>query len=153
MNAITKAHETTFAKLADGSMNTLGIFLLQEIDKFNALVGGVKSMLNELQRGLKGLVVMSASLDAAYANLLFQMALLNSGFLIESPVDLTEPLEKLIKVGFGLSRDEPVEEIEVSLEDDQDEEEEAQEEEEEEEEEEAHLGDEGLEEEEMMEEL
>ena len=29
-------------------------------------------MLNELQRGLKGLVVMSAQLDAAYANLLFQ---------------------------------------------------------------------------------
>lgn len=66
-----------------------------------------------------------------YANLLFQMALLNSGFLIESPDELTEPLEKLIKVGFGLSRDEPVEEIEVSLEEEPEEEEEAEEEEEE----------------------
>jgi len=30
------------------------------------------------------------------------MAILNSGFLVENPMDLTEPLEKLIKVGFGL---------------------------------------------------
>ena len=110
----------------------------------------MKVLLEELKESEDGAL---SEASTEYANLLFQMALLNSGFLIESPVDLTEPLEKLIKVGFGLSRDEPVEEIEVSLEDDQDEEEEAQEEEEEEEEEEAHLGDEGLEEEEMMEEL
>jgi len=57
------------------------------------------------------------------------MALLNSGFLIESPVDLTEPLEKLIKVGFGLSREEAVTEIEIELEDEEDEEEEEEEEE------------------------
>merc|ERR1712083_824481 len=64
-----------------------------------------------------------------YANLLFQMALLNSGFLIESPDELTEPLEKLIKVGFGLARDEAVTEIEIELEDEEDEEEEEEEEE------------------------
>jgi len=52
------------------------------------------------------------------------MAILNSGFLIENPMDLTEPLEKLIKVGFGLSRDEAVEEIDVVLDDDEDEDEE-----------------------------
>jgi heat shock protein beta len=63
-----------------------------------------------------------------YANLLFQMALLNSGFLIESPDELTEPLEKLIKVGFGLARDEAVTEIEIELEDEEDEEEEEEEE-------------------------
>ena len=67
--------------------------------------------------------------SAEYANLLFQMALLNSGFLIESPVELTEPLEKLIKVGFGLGREEPVTEIEIELEDDEAEEEEEEEEE------------------------
>lgn len=50
------------------------------------------------------------------------MAILNSGFLIENPMDLTEPLEKLIKVGFGLSRDEPVEEIEIELDEDEEEE-------------------------------
>ena len=48
------------------------------------------------------------------------MAIINSGFSIENPMDLTEPLEKLIKVGFGLSRDEPVEEIEVELDDEED---------------------------------
>ena len=53
------------------------------------------------------------------------MAILNSGFLVENPMDLTEPLEKLIKVGFGLSRDEPIEEIEVELDDEEEEDEEA----------------------------
>jgi len=52
------------------------------------------------------------------------MAILNSGFLVENPMDLTEPLEKLIKVGFGLERDEPVEDIEIELDEEEDEEEE-----------------------------
>jgi len=50
-----------------------------------------------------------------YAKLLFNMALLNSGFGIEEPSDFTGPLQKLINVGFGLDRDEPVEEIEVEI--------------------------------------
>ena len=103
----------------------------------------MKVLLQELKESEDGAL---SEASTEYANLLFQMALLNSDFLIESPVDLTEPLERLIKVGFGLARDEPVDEIEVSLEDDQEEEEEAQEEEEEEEEAEEL-------EEEMMEEL
>ena len=41
-------------------------------------------------------------------------------------MDLTEPLEKLIKVGFGLARDEPVEEIEVELDDEEEEDQEEQ---------------------------
>lgn len=61
-----------------------------------------------------------------YADLLFQMAIINSGFSVENPMDLTEPLEKLIKVGFGLERDAPVEEIEVELDDEEDEEDEAE---------------------------
>ena len=48
------------------------------------------------------------------------MAILNSGFLIENPMDLTEPLEKLIKVGFGLGRDDEVEEIDVVIDDEED---------------------------------
>ena len=51
------------------------------------------------------------------------MAILNSGFLIENPMDLTEPLEKLIKVGFGLGRDDEVEEIDVVIDDEEDEDE------------------------------
>lgn len=50
-----------------------------------------------------------------YADLLFNMALLNSGFLIENPADFTAPLQKLLKVGFGIRRDAPIEEIEVDI--------------------------------------
>jgi len=49
--------------------------------------------------------------DRSYLDLLYQMALLNSGFLFESPHELTVPLEKLIRVGFGVGRDEEIEEI------------------------------------------
>ena len=49
------------------------------------------------------------------ARLLFSMALMNSGFNIENPSDMTSPLQKLINVGFGLSRDEPIEEIDVEI--------------------------------------
>jgi hypothetical protein len=50
-----------------------------------------------------------------YTDVLFNMALLNSGFLIENPTDLTEPLQKLLKLGFGLRTDAPTEEIEIDV--------------------------------------
>lgn len=50
-----------------------------------------------------------------YADLIFNMALLNSGFLIENPTDFTLPLQKLLKVGFGMRRDQPIEEIEIDI--------------------------------------
>lgn len=43
------------------------------------------------------------------------MSLLNSNFNIEEPTELTNPLEKLIRVGFGVDRDAEPEEIEVEL--------------------------------------
>jgi heat shock protein beta len=76
-----------------------------------------------------------ASMDEAsssYVDLLYQMALLNSGFQIDEPHELTLPLEKLIRVGFGVARDQEIEEIELDLSEDQNSEEEAQEESEEE---------------------
>jgi heat shock protein beta len=39
------------------------------------------------------------------ARLMFNMAMLNSGFNIDEPSDMTTPLQKLINVGFGLKRD------------------------------------------------
>ena len=77
----------------------------------------MKALLNELKESDGEL----SDASTEYADLMFQMAIINSGFSIENPMDLTEPLEKLIKVGFGLSRDEPVEEIEVELDDEEDE--------------------------------
>ena len=50
-----------------------------------------------------------------YASLLYNAALLNSGFLIENPAEFVDPLQKLLKVGFGLSKDADIEEIEVDI--------------------------------------
>lgn len=50
-----------------------------------------------------------------YVDLMYQMALINSGFNIDEPSDMTNPLEKLIRVGFGVARDEPCEDIEITL--------------------------------------
>jgi len=50
-----------------------------------------------------------------YIDLMYQMALINSGFNIDEPTDMTTPLEKLIRVGFGVARDEPCEDIEITL--------------------------------------
>ena len=57
--------------------------------------------------------------SAEYADLLFNMSLLNSGFIVDEPTDLTSPLEKLIRVGFGISRDAPIEEIEIEIEEEE----------------------------------
>lgn len=50
-----------------------------------------------------------------YVDLLYQMALINSGFNVDEPTELTSPMERLIRVGFGVERDAPCEEIEVEL--------------------------------------
>ena len=50
-----------------------------------------------------------------YGVLLYNIALLNSGFLIENPADFVSPLQKLLRVGFGLPKNAPVEEIEVDV--------------------------------------
>ena len=43
------------------------------------------------------------------------MALINSGFSFDEPTELTTPLEKLIRVGFGVDREAPVVDIEVQI--------------------------------------
>ena len=75
----------------------------------------MKKLLNELKENDNQL----SEASKEYADLLYQMAIINSGFLVDNPMDLTEPLEKLIKVGFGLDRDAPTEEIEVELDDEE----------------------------------
>lgn len=80
----------------------------------------IKKMLDEVKEN-DGEMTETTS---EYADLLFQMAILNSGFNVDNPMDLTEPLEKLIKVGFGLDRNEPTSEIEIELDDEEEEEEE-----------------------------
>jgi len=50
-----------------------------------------------------------------YIDLMYNMALINSGFSMDEPSELTAPLERLIRVGFNVDREEPCEEIEVEL--------------------------------------
>lgn len=76
----------------------------------------MKKILQELKDSDDGEI---SETTTEYAELLYNMALINSGFMVENPSDLTEPLEKLIKVGFGLSRDEEIVEIEIELEEEE----------------------------------
>jgi len=67
-----KGHALTFALEAGGAMNSLGTFLLIEMGKFNKMIRTVKRTLHEIQRAIKGLVVMSADLEAMYNSFLVQ---------------------------------------------------------------------------------
>ncbi|KAL2609519.1 hypothetical protein R1flu_028092 [Riccia fluitans] len=51
-----------------GQVNSLLVVLLQESERFNKLVKVMRSTLVELQRAIKGLVVMSADLEAMFNN-------------------------------------------------------------------------------------
>ena len=89
----------------------------------------MKELLNKVKNSVDG---KTDAQTEDLANLLYNMALLNSGFNIDDPNQMTGPLQKLINVGFGLDREEPIEEIEIDIE--PEEEEQAKEEPEEEEE-------------------
>jgi len=65
------AHPLTFAKEGEG-INSLGVFLDQEMVRFNVLIKRVRSTLEQLKKAVKGLVVMSASLENMYQSFLFQ---------------------------------------------------------------------------------
>jgi heat shock protein beta len=72
----------------------------------------IKEMLTRVKGAMGGEIDDSVK---EYAILLYNMALLNSGFLIENPADFIAPMQKLLKVGFGMKSDAPVEEIEVDI--------------------------------------
>merc|ERR1711871_360019 len=67
---LDEAHETTFEKMADGSINALSNCLMQEMEKFNKMLKFLKTSLNELRRSIKGLVVMSTELEAMFKSFL-----------------------------------------------------------------------------------
>jgi len=54
----------------------------------------------------------------AYFDLLIRASLLQSGFALEDPHELAAPLEKLVKIGLGIPKDEPAEKIEFSMSED-----------------------------------
>ena len=63
----SKAHEETYRITADGTMISLGTVCSQEVDVFNSILERLRSSLVELQRAIKGEVVMSARLEGMFS--------------------------------------------------------------------------------------
>eukprot|EP00891_Asterochloris_glomerata_P001497 jgi/Astpho2/1497/e_gw1.00026.129.1_t len=55
---------------AAGQVNSLGVVLRQELDRFNQLLSTLQTTLTELQQAIKGLAVMSSALEVMYACLM-----------------------------------------------------------------------------------
>ena len=66
-----KCHADTFKKIGD-AVNSLGVFLGQELVRFNGLIEVMRATLHQLQRAIKGEVVMSGELEAMYNCFVFQ---------------------------------------------------------------------------------
>eukprot|EP00744_Colponema_vietnamica_P003587 GILI01005473.1.p1 GENE.GILI01005473.1~~GILI01005473.1.p1 ORF type:complete len:1547 (+),score=501.13 GILI01005473.1:235-4641(+) len=62
----SKGHEETYRITPDGTMISLGTVISQEIDVFNAIIEKLRATLIELQRAIKGEVVMSAKLERMF---------------------------------------------------------------------------------------
>lgn len=56
----------------DGVMNSLGVFIGQEVDRFNILISVIKKSLVDLQKAINGLVVMSMDLEKMFNGFLDQ---------------------------------------------------------------------------------
>jgi dynein heavy chain len=67
---IDDAHASLLSKDESGRMNSLSTVLMQEVDRFNKLLGTIRSSLGSLQMAIRGLVVMSEELEKMYGDLL-----------------------------------------------------------------------------------
>ena len=67
VNIYAKAAQS-YGEGGDGS--ALYVVLIQELQRYNALLGKIRRSLSDVQKGIKGLVVMSAELDVVYTKLL-----------------------------------------------------------------------------------
>jgi dynein heavy chain len=68
---LRRAHPDSFKKSGDAIIS-LGVFLSQELIRFNGLIEVMVSTLRQLQRAIKGEVVMSAELEVMYNCFVFQ---------------------------------------------------------------------------------
>lgn len=65
-----RAHPSTFALTDVGVMGSLGVFVGQEIARFNALLRVMRRTLDQLDKAIQGTVVMSAELEAMMGKIL-----------------------------------------------------------------------------------
>ena len=65
-----KANYQTFETTAEGQMVSLGVFVGQEIDRFNTLLSVMKSTLTNLDKAIQGTVVMSMDLEMMFNDFL-----------------------------------------------------------------------------------
>lgn len=63
MDKYGEAHASIFSRGESGRLNSLSVVLSQEIDRFNRLTKQMQTSLKELQKAIKGLVVMSDELE------------------------------------------------------------------------------------------
>ena len=61
-----KASPITFGVVNGGAMNSLGVFIGQEMDRFNILIGVMVSTLDSLVKAIAGTVVMSQDLELMF---------------------------------------------------------------------------------------
>ena len=61
-----RASPITFATVESGAMNSLGVFIGQEMDRFNILIGVMVSTLDNLVKAIAGTVVMSQDLELMF---------------------------------------------------------------------------------------
>ena len=68
---LSRAHPSTFAKSKTGGINSLGVFCRQECEQFVNLIKVIRRSLYDVQRALKGFIIMSPSLESVYISFLY----------------------------------------------------------------------------------
>jgi dynein heavy chain len=63
---LKKKSDISFAITSKGVLNSLGVFLLQEVDRFNKLLSVMNKSLTLLQQAIQGTTVMSMELEAMF---------------------------------------------------------------------------------------
>jgi len=67
---LSKAHADTFAETEKGVINSLGVFVKQELERFNRLLSVIRVNLVQLEKAIQGTVVMSMDLEKMFGNFL-----------------------------------------------------------------------------------
>ena len=67
---VAKAHAATFALTEGGAVNSLGVFVGQEIARFNKILSVIRKQLEDLVAAILGTVVMSQDLELSFASFL-----------------------------------------------------------------------------------